>query len=136
MKTAPLTTSSSKESRCQCKTCQKFCIGNADQLRHQCHSCRLTQLKSKYVQKKLECYHKFEIREELKALSKKIEKGKLSDIEEYYSDEVSRDENEKDEDFVTSSLAKEMQKTSILLSIYKWDLPLQNVVKQMTTIQI
>lgn len=72
---------------------------------------------------------------------KKLEKGELSDIKEYYCNEVSHDENEKDEDFVPNSLVKEKQKTSILVLakkslIYKPNFPLQNVVKQRRTIYI
>ena len=59
------------ESTYECKTSKQMCVGNIEELRSQCHMCRFTQMKEKYMKRKLQQYNKFEIKQELKKLTKK-----------------------------------------------------------------
>ena len=101
------------ESTYECKTCKQMCEGNREELRSQCHMCRLTQMKEKYMKRKLE------IKQELKKVikKKKAEGISDSDSEEYYSDEISCSDNESDKDFIPDSEVKSKKKSLITKNI-------------------
>ena len=93
-----------------------MCVGNKEELKSQCHMCRLTQVKEKYMKRKLERYNKFEIKQELKKLIKKKKAEGISDSddEEYYSDEISCSDRESDHDFIPDSEQKHSKKKSLI----------------------
>ena len=101
---------SSKESIYKCKKCKKMCIENNDELKGYCELCRLTNLKIKYTEEKLQQYNKFEIRQQLKRLSKKVDTEDSDESENYFSDEVSCSEDAKDLDYVPDSEDKKSKK--------------------------
>ena len=88
-----------------------MCITNKEKL-------RLHHLKEKYAKKKLEQLSKFEVRQQLKHLTKKKKKKKNeepSDSEEYFSDNVSCSDNNDDKDYVPDSPESKVGKCRSLI---------------------
>ena len=92
----------------ECIKCKKFDRGDKEILKGYCYLCRVHDLKTRYTKRKLENYNKFELKQELKRLTKK-KRDEFTDSEEY-SDELSCSDNLEDEDFIPSSLPKEQKK--------------------------
>ena len=94
----------------ECIKCKQFDKGDKELLKGDCYLCPVHDLKTRYTKRKLENYNKFELKQELKRLTKK-KRDDFTDSEEY-SDELSLSDNLEDEDFIPASLPKK-QKTKM-----------------------
>ena len=98
----------------ECKRCKQWTKDKKEYLRGLCALCRLTELKTRYMEEKLQCYNKFELNKEIKLIGKKLlESENLSD---HFSDDVSSLDDPDDENYIPETPVTTGKKKRISLT--------------------
>ena len=63
-----------------------------------CALCRLTELKTRYIEEKLQYYNKFELNKEIKLIGRKLLQSE--NLSDHYSDDVSSLDDPDDDNYV------------------------------------
>ena len=102
----------------ECKRCKQWTKNKKEFLRGLCALCRLTELKTRYIEEKLQYYNKFELNKEIKLIGRKLlQSENLSDD---YSDDVSSLDDPDDDNYVPETpvrTGKEKKRISLTQSI-------------------
>lgn len=85
-----------------CKLCNKETHDKKKYLHGHCAKCKLLRLKMTYTASKIEDINKFECHQQIKALKRK---ERVDTDEDDFSDNISENDDNKDLDFVTSSVS-------------------------------
>ena len=82
----------------ECKRCKEWTKDKKEYLRGLCALCRLTELKTRYMEEKLQHYNKFELNKEIKLIGRKmLQSGNRSD---HFSDDISSLDDENADNYV------------------------------------
>ena len=102
----------------ECKRCKQWTKDKKEYLRGFCTLCRLTELKTRYMEEKLQNYNNFELNKEIKLIGwKLLESGNLSD---HFSDDVSSIDDPNDNNYAPETperTGKEKKRISFTQSI-------------------